>query len=99
MQTISSINAAYAESRHCESASEKELLTSASSSTKLSKLEQVKQRVRSKLQCAESRLAENFSLSTCTGSLSSSSISRFEALRRRIKRKECEAVGELHVPE
>ena len=71
----------------------------ANSSTTVSRLEQVKMRVRAKLQGTESKLVDNSNLEMCMGSSSFSSISRFEALRRIIKSKEAMAVGELYVAE
>ena len=102
MQTISAINTAIAETRQREDVREKETrptATIASSSTKLSRLEQVKLRVKARLQCAESRQTENTFVSTCTGSSSSSTLSRFEALRQQISRTDMDSKGVLHVLE
>lgn len=70
----------------------------------VSRLEQVKRRVRAKEHGADkspaaaNRLADNSSRSACTG-MSSSIASKFEAMRLRIKMKELAAMGEVHVPD
>ena len=100
-QTVSEVITAISETRQRENAREAKSGPAASTSTatKISKLEQVKLRIRAKLHCAESGEAESSTLSTCTASSSSSTVSRFGAMRRRIKTKEVESKGVLHVNE
>ena len=102
MLTISNVNTAMDESRTRDKIRAlKVALSSSGGSTALpvSKLEQVKLRVMAKQHSAESRLAQSSTRNPCTGISPSSSMSRFEALRQRIKQKEMSATGELHEPE
>ena len=102
MLTISNVNTAMDESRTRDKIRAlKAAPSSSGGSTALpvSKLEQVKLRVMAKQHSAESRLAQSSTRNPCTGISPSSSMSRFEALRQRIKQKEMSATGELHEPE
>ena len=95
MQTVSKVNTALAETRRRENARVEKSGSAApaSSATKLSKLEQVKLRVRAKLHATESGLAQNSEASSGTGISCPSSVSRFEVARRRIKVREMRAKG------
>ena len=90
MQTISNVNTAMDESRTRENIRALKSTPSSSGGSTvmpLSKLEQVQLRVRAKQHSAESKLEKSSSRSPCAGSSSSSTVSRFEALRQRIKIK------------
>ena len=104
MTTISEVNIALTESRNRSAIVEQKKADSAVEQTAVSRLEQVSRRVRAKElsdkgSAAETAGGADSSLrGECTGG-HTSNVSRFEAMRQRIKYKEMEAKGLVHDPE
>ena len=101
MATVSDVNIALTEVRKRNAILGQKVADQATVQTTVSRLERVKQRVRAKERVnkgskAEESRSEDSSLRVeCTGG-PSSNVSRFEAMRRRIKCKEVEAKGCVH---
>ena len=104
MATISDVNIALTESRKRSAIFEQKIADRATEQTAVSRLEQVRRRIRAKelgdkgsaMETAEG--ADSSLRGECTGG-HTSKVSRFEAMRQRIKYKEMEAKGLVHDPE
>ena len=103
MATVSSVNTALLEERRRGLILEKKAASQTPATKASSRLAMVRQRVLLKERAASGRLdsVENCSGPSSHGScagMSVSSLSRFEALRQRIKAKEIGTMGEPHIP-
>ena len=101
MATVSNVCIALTETRKRDSVIEQKPTYPSSSTFKVSRLEMVKRRVRAKESAEggrvviENKIADSSAQKACVG-LPTSVMSKFEAMRLRIKVKEVEALGERH---
>ncbi len=101
MANVSNVCIALTETKKRDSEIEQKSTSPPSSAFKVSRLEVVKRRVRAKESAGgsrvviENKIADSSAQKACAG-LPTSVMSKFEALRLRIKTKELEALGERH---
>ena len=101
MATVSNVCIALTETRKRDSVIEQKSTYPSSSTFKVSRLEMVKRRVRAKGSAegcrvvVENKVADGSTQKACVG-LPTSAMSRFEAMRLRIRITEVEALGERH---